>query len=112
MSQNNEYKTPSDKGRAQYGSNGKVNNGHEGYKQIRVHLIFDVKHNSRHKARLVADGSLTTEPAEPIYSSMVSLRKLRLSMRQGQAGGRGGGGILRWWMTRRRKRRNQSPFVV
>ena len=32
----------------------------------------------RHKARLVADGSLTLEPAENIYSGVVSLRHLRL----------------------------------
>jgi hypothetical protein len=33
-----------------------------GYKKIRVHLIYDVKHNGRHKARLVADGHLTDIP--------------------------------------------------
>jgi hypothetical protein len=27
----------------------------QGYKKIHVHLIFDVKHEGRHKARLVAD---------------------------------------------------------
>ena len=31
----------------------------EGYKRIRVHFVFDVKHDGRHKARLVADGHLT-----------------------------------------------------
>ena len=30
-----------------------------GFKKIRVHFIFDVKHDGRHKARLVADGHLT-----------------------------------------------------
>jgi hypothetical protein len=30
-----------------------------GYKKIRVHFVFDVKHDGRHKARLVADGHLT-----------------------------------------------------
>ena len=29
------------------------------YKKIRVHLVFAVKHDGRHKARLVADGHLT-----------------------------------------------------
>ena len=43
-----------------------------------VNLIFVVKYNGRHKARLVADGSLTPEPAENIYSGVVSLRHLRL----------------------------------
>ena len=45
---------------------------------IRVNLIFAVKHDGRHKARLVADGSLTPEPVENIYSGVVSLRHLRL----------------------------------
>ena len=35
-------------------------------------------HNGRHKERLVADGSLTPEPAEHIYSAAVSLRHIRL----------------------------------
>jgi hypothetical protein len=30
-----------------------------GYKKIRVYIIFDVKHDGRHKARLGADGYLT-----------------------------------------------------
>ena len=30
----------------------------DGYKKIRVHLIFAVKHDGRHKARLVADGAV------------------------------------------------------
>ena len=37
-----------------------------------------VKHDGRHKARLVADGSLTPENVENIYSGVVSLRHLRL----------------------------------
>ena len=45
--------------------------------KIRVSLIFVVKFNGRHKARLVADGSLTPEPVENIYSGVVSLRHLR-----------------------------------
>ena len=44
----------------------------------RVNLIFAVKHDGRDKARLVADGSLTPEPVENIYSGVVSLRHLRL----------------------------------
>ena len=49
-----------------------------GYKTIRVHLIYDVKHDGRHKARLVADGHLTDVPNESVYSSVVSLRGLRI----------------------------------
>ena len=49
-----------------------------GYKVIRVHLIYDVKHDGRHKARLVADGHLTDIPDDSVYSSVVSLRGLRI----------------------------------
>ena len=48
------------------------------YQKIRVHLFFAVKYDGRHKARLVADGHLTPEPVESIYSGVVSLRNLRL----------------------------------
>lgn len=50
----------------------------DGYKKIRVHLIFAVKHDGRHKARLVADGHLTDVPVESVYSGVVSLRGIRL----------------------------------
>ena len=50
----------------------------KGYKQITVHLVFDVKHDGRHKARLVAGGHLTDDPIESVYSSVVSLRSLRI----------------------------------
>ena len=50
----------------------------DGYKKIRVHLVFDVKHDGRHKARLVADGHLTDIPVESVYSGVVSLRGFRL----------------------------------
>ena len=48
------------------------------YKNIRVHLVFDVKHDGRHRARLVADGHLTDIPVESNYSGVVSLRGFRL----------------------------------
>ena len=48
------------------------------FKRARVHLVFDVKHDGRHKARLVCDGHLTATPDESVYSSVVSLRSLRL----------------------------------
>jgi len=50
----------------------------DGYKKIRVHLVYDVKHDGRHKARLVADGHLTDIPLESVYSGVVSLRGIRL----------------------------------
>ena len=56
----------------------KVMNPPKGYCRIKVHLVFAVKFDGRHKARLVADGHLTPEPIENIYSGVVSLRNLRL----------------------------------
>jgi hypothetical protein len=44
-----------------------------GYKRIRVHIVYDVKHDGRHKARLVADGHLTDIPLDSVYSGIVSL---------------------------------------
>ena len=52
----------------------------DGYKKIRVHLVFDVKHDGRHKARLVADGHLTDIPLDSVYSGVVSLRGFRLTL--------------------------------
>ena len=56
----------------------KVKNPPKGYHRIKVHLVFAVKFDGRQKARLVADGHLTPEPIENIYSGVVSLRNLRL----------------------------------
>jgi hypothetical protein len=49
-----------------------------GYTKIRVHLIYDIKHDGRHKARLVADGHLTDIPLESVHSGVVSLRGFRI----------------------------------
>ncbi len=49
-----------------------------GYKKIRVHLVYAVKHDGRHKARLVAGGHLTDTPIDSVYSSVVSLRGVRM----------------------------------
>jgi len=49
-----------------------------GFKKIHVHLIYDVKHDGRHKARLVADGHLTDIPIDSVYSGVVTLRGLRI----------------------------------
>eukprot|EP00980_Cylindrotheca_fusiformis_P001081 scaffold304_cov98-Cylindrotheca_fusiformis.AAC.1 len=48
------------------------------FKKIKVHLVFAVKHNGRHKARLVANGNLTDIPSESVYSGVVSLKSLRI----------------------------------
>jgi hypothetical protein len=49
-----------------------------GYKKIIVHFVFAVKHDLRHKARLVAGGHLTDPTTEGSYSSVVNLRSLRI----------------------------------
>lgn len=48
------------------------------YKIIWVHLIYNVKNDGQHKARLVADGHLTDIPNKSVYSSIVSLRGLQI----------------------------------
>jgi hypothetical protein len=48
------------------------------FQKIRVHLIYAVKHDGRHKARLVADGHLTEVPIDSVYSGVVLLRGLRM----------------------------------
>ena len=50
----------------------------KGYHKIKVHLVFAVKFDGRQKARLVADGHLTPETIENIYSAVVTLRNLGL----------------------------------
>ena len=50
----------------------------KGYQKIRVHLVYAVKHDGRHKARLVADGHLTEVPVDSVYSGVVSIRGLKM----------------------------------
>ena len=79
MDQINEYKVFQDHGKAHYDPKSKkVSNAPNGYQKIRVYLIFAVKHDGRHKARLDAGGHLTPDPIESIYSGVVSIRTLRL----------------------------------
>ena len=56
--------------------NDKISGGD--YKKIRLHLIYAVKHNSRHCARLVANGNMTQVPIASVNSSVVSLKGLRI----------------------------------
>ena len=49
-----------------------------GYKRIPYHIIFDVKVDGRHKARLVAGGHRTEPPKEDTYSGVVSLEAIRM----------------------------------
>ena len=69
----NEYKTFRDLGK--YRGKGSVPRDHE---YIRVHMIFDVKHDLRHKCRLVAGGHLTKPNGDTSYSLVASLRRIRL----------------------------------
>ncbi len=48
------------------------------YKKIRVHMVYAVKHDGKHRARLVAGGHLTDTPIDSVYSSVVSLRGIRI----------------------------------
>ena len=58
-----------------------------GYHNIRVHFIFDVKEDGRRKARLVAGGHLTPIPYESVYSSVADLRSLRIVTFLGELNG-------------------------
>ena len=79
MDQINEHKVFQDHRKAQFDpKSSKVSNTPNGYQKIRVHVIFVVKHDGRHKARLVAGGHLTPDPIESIYSGVVSIRSVRL----------------------------------
>ena len=48
----------------------------DGYKKIKVRLIFDVKADGKRKGRLVACGDMTPEPKGAVYSSVATLRSL------------------------------------
>ena len=76
LTQIHEYKVFKDTGKTQF-HNGKVVTP-DGFQKIRVHFVYSVKHDGRFKARLVADGHLTKEPVESIFSGVVSLRSLRM----------------------------------
>ena len=49
-----------------------------GHKRISLHIIYAVKHDGRYKARAVAGGHMTETPIESVYSSVVSLRGIRM----------------------------------
>lgn len=48
------------------------------YTKITVHMVYAVKQDGRHKSRLMAGGHLTDTPINAIYSSVVSLRGVRI----------------------------------
>jgi hypothetical protein len=49
----------------------------EGYQKFPCHMVYAVKHDGRHKARMVAGGHRTETPADSIYSGVVSLPGIR-----------------------------------
>jgi len=63
------------------------------FKKIRVHMVCAVKHDGRHKARLVAGGHLTETPIDSVHSSVVSLRGIRILAFLGELNG------LKAWST-------------
>ena len=74
-----EYQVFKDYGKAVYEKD-KIGYAPKGYQKIRADFVFDVKHCQKFKAKLVADGHLTKEPHETVYSGVVSLRNFRFSM--------------------------------
>ena len=49
-----------------------------GYQLIHCHIVFDVKEDGRRKARFVAGGHMTQPPRDSVYSSVASLRSIRI----------------------------------
>ena len=49
-----------------------------GYRKLIMLTVYDVKHDGRHRARMVAGGHLTAVPDESVYSGVVSLRGIRI----------------------------------
>ena len=52
----------------------------DGFQKIRCHGIYAVKHDLRHKYRFVAGGHMTDPGKDSYYSSVVTLRGLRLAI--------------------------------
>ena len=50
----------------------------DGFKNIHVHFVYNVKHDGWHQARLVAGRHLTDIPVDSVYSKVVSLRGFKL----------------------------------
>jgi hypothetical protein len=50
----------------------------EKFTKIPTHFVYDVKHDGRHKARMVAGGHRTETPVDSVYSGVVSLAGIRI----------------------------------
>jgi len=68
-----EYETFEDKGKG-------YANLPSDYQRIRCHFVFAVKHDGRRKARFVTGGHLTDPLQGSTYSSVVTIRSLRLAI--------------------------------
>jgi hypothetical protein len=55
-----------------------------GYQKIPYHMVFDVKYDLRHKARLVAGGNWTVNDKEDIYSGVVRMDTVRIGFFLGE----------------------------
>ena len=52
----------------------------QGYQKIRCHGVYAVKHDGRRKYRFIAGGHMTSPTKDTTYSSVVTLRGLRLAI--------------------------------
>ena len=52
----------------------------KGYKEITVHMVFDIKMDFTRKARLVAGGHMTDAPPSVTYSSVVTRDSVCLAL--------------------------------
>ena len=50
----------------------------EGYQEIPIRIVFDVKQSLQRKARMVARGDKTNPPRDAVYSGVASMRSLRI----------------------------------
>jgi hypothetical protein len=55
-----------------------------GYQKIPYHMVFDVKYDLRHKARLVAGGNWTLNDKEDIDSGVVCMDTVRIGFFLGE----------------------------
>jgi hypothetical protein len=55
-----------------------------GYQKIPYHMVFDVKYDLRHKARLVAGGNWTVNDKEDIYSGVFRMDTVRIGFFLGE----------------------------
>ena len=70
-----EYNTFNDRGHKDRGGSAP-----KGYQQIKLMTTYDCKHDLRRRARICARGDMTTADKDNSYSSVVSLRGLRLAI--------------------------------